>query len=83
MPERRDVTIPKLREMKKRNAVLGDQTRVLIEGLHIRFRSVEAARVSLQHAETVDALMARLAVRELTSRIEAVERRVRELEGHQ
>ena len=80
MTEPSDV-ISKLREMKKRNASLEDQTSVMIEGLHHRFRSVEAVRVSLEHAAMADALLARLMAHEFASRIESLERRVAELEG--
>jgi hypothetical protein len=76
-----DMILPTLREMKGRNAPLEDQTRVMVEGLHYRFQSVEAARVSLRHAAMADTLMARLVTREFAMRIESWERRVAELES--
>jgi hypothetical protein len=80
MAEPSDI-IPRLREMKKRNASLGEQTSVMIEGLHHRFRSVEAVRVSLGHAAMAQAVMARLVANEFASRIQSLERRVAELES--
>ncbi len=71
----------RLREMKKRNAPLEDQISTMIEGLHHRFRSVEAVRMSLRHAAVADALVTRLMAYEFASRIQSLERRVADLES--
>ena len=81
MAEPADMNMPMLREIKLRNAPLEEQIPLMIESLHRRFRSAEAARVSLRHAAIADALIARLVTREFAARLESLERRVAELEG--
>ncbi len=80
MAEPSDI-IPRLREMKQRNAPLDDRTSVMIEGLHLLFGSYEAVRMSLRYAAIADALVTRFMAHELASRIQSLEQRVAELES--
>jgi polyhydroxyalkanoate synthesis regulator phasin len=80
MAEASDMILPLLREMRQENASLHEQTRGLIQALDRRLGAVEEAQRSYRQALTADTLMSKLLTGEFEERIEALERRVRELE---
>jgi hypothetical protein len=75
-----DMVIPLLREMRAENAALHEQTRELIKALDKRSGVVEGAQGSFRQALTADTLFSKLVTGEFEERIEALERKVRELE---
>ncbi len=82
MAEPADMIIPLLREMRAENKSLHEQTRAILAALDKRLGGVESAQRSYRQALTSDTLMSRLLTGEFEERIEALENRVRELEGH-
>jgi hypothetical protein len=82
MAEPTDIIVPLLREMRAENASLHQQTRALIAELDKRLGAVETAQKSYRSALTADTLMSKLITGEFEERIEALERKVEELEGH-
>ena len=76
-----DMIVPLLREMPAENAALHEQTRELIRALDTRLGGVEEAQKSYRQALTADTLLSKLLTGEFEERIEALERKVRELEG--
>jgi hypothetical protein len=72
--------VPLLREMRAENATLHQQTRALIEALDRRLGRVEEAQTSYRQALTADTLMSKLLTGEFEERIEALEKRVKDLE---
>jgi hypothetical protein len=72
--------VPLLREMRAENATLHEQTRELIKALDRRLGAVEEAQKSYRQALTADTLLSKLVTGEFEERIEALERKVRELE---
>ena len=82
MAEPEDMIVPMLREMRAENRSLHEQTRALLAVLDERLGKVETAQRSYRQALTSDTLMSRLLTGEFEERIEALEQRVRELEGH-
>ena len=75
-----DMIVPLLRDMRAENAALHEQTRELIKALDKRLGAVEGAQGSYRQALTADSLLSKLVTGELEERIEAIERKVRELE---
>jgi hypothetical protein len=75
-----DMIVPLLREMRAENATLHQQTRALIEVLDRRMGRVEEAQTSYRQALTADTLMSKLLTGEFEERIEALEKKVRDLE---
>jgi polyhydroxyalkanoate synthesis regulator phasin len=82
MAEPDDMILPLLREMRAENATLHEQTRELIKELDRRLGAVEGAQRSYRQALTADTLMSKLLTGEFEERIEALEKKVRELEPH-
>jgi hypothetical protein len=80
MAEPADMILPLLPEMRAENAELHEQTRELIKALDKRLGVVEGAQGSFRQALTADALLSKLVTGEFEGRIEALERKVRELE---
>jgi len=66
--------------MRAENASLHRDTRALIEVLDSRLGKIEETRVSYRQALTADTLLSKLLTGEFEERIEALEKRVRELE---
>jgi polyhydroxyalkanoate synthesis regulator phasin len=75
-----DMIVPLLREMRSENSALHEQTRELIKALDKRLGAVEEAQGSYRQALTADTLLSKLVTGEFEERIEALERKVRELE---
>jgi polyhydroxyalkanoate synthesis regulator phasin len=80
MAEPADMILPLLPEMRAENAELHEQTRELIKALDKRLGVVEGAQGSFRQALTADTLLSKLVTGEFEGRIEALERKVRELE---
>jgi archaellum component FlaC len=78
MTDPADMIVPLLREMRVENLEQHEQTRALVEALD----KVEDAQGSFRRAMTADALLSKLLTGEFEERIEALENKVRELEGH-
>jgi len=76
-----DMIVPLLREMRAENAASDEQTRALIRGLDKRVGAVEETLKSFRQALTADTLLSKLVTGEFEERSEALERKVRELEG--
>jgi len=81
MAEPTDMIVPLLREMRAENATLHQQTRALIEALDRRPGRVEEAKTSYRQALTADTLMSKLVTGEFQERIEALEKKVKDLEA--
>jgi polyhydroxyalkanoate synthesis regulator phasin len=73
--------VPILREIRAENAGLHEQTRGLIRTLDKRLGAIEEAQNSYRQALTADTLLSKLVTGEFEERIEALERKVRELEN--
>lgn len=74
MAEPDDMILPMLREMRAENAALHAATQARLDAL-------EAPFVSMKQIQTGDSLVGRLMSGEFQTRIEVLERKVRELEG--
>jgi hypothetical protein len=81
MADPADMIVPLLREMRAENTSLHEQTRSLIEALDKRLGRVENAQKSYSAALSADTLLSRLLTGEFEERIEALERKVHELEA--
>jgi hypothetical protein len=82
MTDPADMIVPLLREMRPENLAQHEQTRALVEALDKRLGRVEDAQGSFRQAMTADTLLSKLLTGEFEERIEALENKVRELEGH-
>ena len=82
MTDPADMIVPLLREMRAENLAQHEQTRALVEALGKRRGRVEDAQGSFRQAMTADTLLSKLLTGEFEERIEALENKVRELEGH-
>lgn len=81
MADPADMIVPLLREMRSENLREHEQTRALIIALEKRLGGVEDAQKSFRQALTADTLLSKLVTGEFEERIEALENRVKELEG--
>jgi polyhydroxyalkanoate synthesis regulator phasin len=81
MADPADMIVPLLREMRAENAALHQETRELIKALDRRLGAVEDAQHSYRQALTADTLLSKLVTGEFEERIEALERKVRDLES--
>jgi hypothetical protein len=85
MAEATDMILPMLREMRAENTAQHQQTRADLaaveQRLGKRIQALEESHKSFRTALTADTLLSRLLTGEFEERIEALERRVRELEG--
>jgi hypothetical protein len=88
MAEPVDMIVPLLREMRAEssaaraeNAALHEQTRAMVSQLEKRLGGVEAAQKSIRSAPAADTLLSRILTGEFEERIEALERKVQELEA--
>jgi hypothetical protein len=82
MTDTEDMIVPLLREMRAENLTQHEQTRALVMMLDKRLGGVEEAQKSFRQALTADTLLSKLVTGEFEERIEALENKVRELEGH-
>ena len=80
MTDPADMIVPLLREMRAENLAQHEQTRAM--ALDKRLGGVEDAQRSFRQAMTADTLLSKLLTGEFEERIEALENKVRELEGH-
>ena len=80
MAEPADMIVPLLREMRAENATLHQQTRNLIEALERREGKIEETQVSYRQALSADSLLSKLVTGEFEERIDALEKKVKELE---
>ena len=82
MTDPADTIVPLLREMRSENLTLHEQTQAPVGALDKRLGGVEEAQKSFRQAMTADTLRSKLLTGEFEERIEALENKVRELEGH-
>ena len=82
MTDPADMIVPLLREMRTENLAQHEQTRALVMLLDKRSGGVEEAQKSFRQALTADTLLSKLLTGEFEERIEALENKMRELEGH-
>ena len=80
MAEPADMIVPLLREMRAENATLHQQTRNLIEALERREGKIEETQVSYRQALSADSLLSKLVTGEFEERVDALEKKVKELE---
>jgi polyhydroxyalkanoate synthesis regulator phasin len=71
-----------LREMREEILTSRGESRKQFEVLERRLQALEAAQTSFKQALSADSLLSKLVTGEFEERIEALERRVRELEDH-
>lgn len=76
-----DMIVPLLREMRAENLAQHEQTRALVVALEKHLGGVEGAQGGFRQALTADSLLSKLVTGEFEERIEALENKVRELEG--
>jgi hypothetical protein len=81
MADPADMIVPLLREMRPENLAQHEQTRALAMALDKRLGGVEDAQRSFRQALTADTLLSKLLTGEFEERIEALENKVRALEG--
>lgn len=82
MPEPLDMLLPLLREMRAENVSLHNATAQRLEVLERRMASLATADGSFRQALSADSLLSRLVTGEFEQRIEALERKVHDLESH-
>jgi hypothetical protein len=80
MAEPADMILPLLREMRAENASLHRDTRGLVGILDRRLGKIEETLVSYRQALTADSLLSKLLTGEFEERIEALEKKVKDLE---
>jgi hypothetical protein len=81
MTDPADMIVPLLREMRAENLEQHEQTRALLMVLEKRLGGVEEVQKSFRQALTADSLLSKLVTGEFEERIEALENKVKELEG--
>jgi hypothetical protein len=82
MTDPADMIVPLLREMRAENLPQHEQTRAMVAALDKRMGRAEDAQGSSRQAMTADTLLSKLLTGEFEERIEALENKIRELEGH-
>jgi hypothetical protein len=82
MTDPADMIVPLLREMRAENLAQHEQTRALVMAPDKRLGGVEETQRSFRQALTADTLLSKLVAGEFEERIEALENKVKELEGH-
>ncbi len=84
MSKTADMILPMLREMRAENQRLHEETRTRSDAkfqiVEARLKKIEEAMVSYRQALTSDTLMSRLVTGEFEERIEALEKKVKQLE---
>ena len=81
MTDPADMIVPLLREMRAENLAQHEQTQAMIAALDKRSGGVEGAQKSYRQALTADTLLSKLVTGEFEERIEALENKVKDLEG--
>jgi hypothetical protein len=81
MAEPLDMILPMLREMRTEINSRFDQVDVRFDQVDRRLAALEAAQASFKQALSADSLLSRLVTGEFEGRIEALERKVRDLEA--
>jgi hypothetical protein len=81
MTDPADMIVPLLREMRPENRAEHEQARAPVVALDKRRGGVEETQRSFRQALTADTLLSKLVTGEFEERIEALENKVRELEG--
>jgi hypothetical protein len=81
MTDPADMIVPLLREMRAENLALHEQAQASFARLEKRLGGVEVAQTNFRQALSADTLLSRLLTGEFEERIEALENKVRELEG--
>ena len=81
MTDPADMIVPLLREMRAENLAQHEQTQAMIAALDKRLGGVEGAQKSYRQALTADTLLSKLVTGEFEERIEALESKVKDLEG--
>ncbi len=82
MAESFDMILPMLREMRAENKALHGATASRLELIDRRLTKLEEAQASYRQALSADSLLSKLVTGEFEERIEALERKVKELEAH-
>jgi hypothetical protein len=82
MAEPADMIVPLLREMRAENQALHGATASRLDLIERRLKKLEETQVSYRQALSADSLLSKLVTGEFEERIEALERKVRELEAH-
>jgi hypothetical protein len=80
MAEPVDMILPMLREMREDILTSRGESRQQFEILERPLKSLEAAQMSFKQALCADSLLSKLVTGEFEERIEALERKVHELE---
>ena len=81
MTDPADMIVPLLREMRAEDLAQHEQTQAMIAALDKRLGGVEGAQKSYRQALTADTLLSKLVTGEFEERIEALENKVKDLEG--
>ena len=81
MTDPADMIVPLLREMRAENLAQHEQTQAMIAALDKRLGGVEGPQKSYRQALTADTLLSKLVTGEFEERIEALENKVKDLEG--
>lgn len=82
MAEPADMIVPLLREMRTENKALHGATADRLDLIEKRLKKLEETQISYRQALSADSLLSKLVTGEFEERIEALERKVRELESH-
>jgi predicted RNA polymerase sigma factor len=82
MTDPADMIVPLLRELRADNLAQHEKTQAMIAALDKRLGGVENAQKSYRQALTADTLLSKLVTGEFEERIEALENKIKELEGH-
>jgi hypothetical protein len=77
-----DMIVPLLREMRAEMNARFDRVDTRSDVVERRLKSIEETLASYRHALSADSLLSKLVTGEFEERIEALERKVRELETH-
>jgi hypothetical protein len=83
MAEPDDMVLPLLREMRAENKSLHGATASRLDLMDQRLKKLEETMVSYRQALTADSLLSKLVTGEFEERIEALEKKVKELEPHE
>jgi hypothetical protein len=81
MPEPTDMIVPLLQQMRSAMAARFDRVDGRFDQVDRGLAKLEATKASFKQALSADNLLSKLAMGECEERIEALERRVRELES--
>jgi archaellum component FlaC len=80
MVEPTDMIVPMLKEMREENRKGFSEVKKRLVGHDVRFDRIEERRKSFSHALAGDSLMSKMLVGDWEERIEALEKKVKQLE---